>query len=300
MVTVPGYQDSSFNLPDPFAILQGSSVKSISFSVKDQFGQNQSAAIGTSFEGDLERNVESQQQRDFDTNELLFWDDQKTQPRMQVVATVNTNYRDDEDDDGLRRFFFASGMLQALQQEMRDKKLPRFGVGTHIKVTLINLQPTKGYPKKIYNVELSNVQPWRSAEEAATEQALAPSQPAPQQQPVQGAQQAWAPSASAAPAPVAQAASQGQPVQQAVAQQPPAQTVAPQPAAPVEAPAAATEQVNQAGDTRLPDAVQQALFLIEQGVPQATAVTAAATKQGLGGDSGFLQAVSTGVESALV
>lgn len=37
--------------------------------------------------------------------DLLWWDDDKLQPKMQVVVTLQTDDHKDEDDDGIRRVF---------------------------------------------------------------------------------------------------------------------------------------------------------------------------------------------------
>lgn len=275
MVQIPGapqFQDAPTNLPDPFQVLQGSSVKSISFSVKDQYGQNQSVPLGTEYHGRLVENLVSSQVRDFDTNDLQFWDN--GQPKFQVIATVQTDYRLDDEDDGKRRFFFSSGMLQALQQEMRDKKLQRFGVGTDISVTLVNLQPTKGYPKKIYNVVLSNIQPWVSEEQQAVEQAVSQA-PVQQVAPVQGAQQQWAqaPAPATAQVPQQQAQPQGQFYQQppvaATYQQPAQQPVAPVQQVATVAPSQITE-----------DNLFNLNILVENNIPLQSAVAAVVVKAG--------------------
>ena len=57
------------------------------------------------------------QQRDFDSGEPLFWDDEKTQPRMQIVISLQTDEREDDEDDGVRKVYVKepSQMLAAMR-----------------------------------------------------------------------------------------------------------------------------------------------------------------------------------------
>ena len=59
---------------------------------------------------------ELRQQMDFDDGSPLVWDDGK--PRMQVVISLQTDLREDEEDDGVRRVYvkIPSQMRQAMQK----------------------------------------------------------------------------------------------------------------------------------------------------------------------------------------
>lgn len=50
-------------------------------------------------------NLDRIQQRDFDSGELTWWDEEKTQPKMQIVVTLQTDDREDDEDDGVRKVY---------------------------------------------------------------------------------------------------------------------------------------------------------------------------------------------------
>lgn len=56
---------------------------------------------------------ELRQQTDFDTGELMFWQDGK--PRMQAVFTLQTDEITDDEDDGMRKVYAKGQMLRAIQ-----------------------------------------------------------------------------------------------------------------------------------------------------------------------------------------
>lgn len=63
--------------------------------------------IGDTISGPITKAPNEIQQNEFGTGKPLFWDDAKTQPRMQMVITVQTEDRDPQDpeDTGLRVLF---------------------------------------------------------------------------------------------------------------------------------------------------------------------------------------------------
>jgi hypothetical protein len=255
--------------PDPWGIANGRSIPSFKFSNKDQYGNQTSVPVGTSYIGRLAENVTSKQARNFDTQEPEYWDEAKTQAKWQIEAIFDTNYRDpaEQEDDGKRRYFFSNQSLRALQDEMRRLGIQRFGVGTVVQITLVDMKATqRGFPQKIYAVTLSEVQPFVSDEEQQTQQAMAaPVAP--------GAQQQWAQPAAAAP-PVQQAPVQA--VQQAPVQAaPPVQQA---PATPPAAPAAPPYQTQQGSLVGVPagaPAVQAAGYTEVAQAPAQTAAQAA-------------------------
>lgn len=296
-----GYNNAAPALPDAFGVMAGSSIKSLGFSQKDQYGQSTPMPIGTSYTGTLADDPQTDHITDPVTREPLYWDAGKQQPKLQVILTLDTDYRDPEnqEDDGKRRIFFKSGMLQALQAEMRAQKIQRFGLGTRVTVELINMQPTQYSPKKIFKVSLSGVTQWVPPQQRQVDGALASSQAAPQQAPVQGAQTEWAqqaPASATAQAPQT-SAPQGQPAQQPVAQAPaapvvaPAPEPAPQPAAPVQAapaPAPAPAPVAAPAEiTILQSHVDELNVLLQANVPGGDAVQAVAIRNGYQGNTEF-------------
>lgn len=86
---------------DPNAFLMGSGARSASFK---EHGDRIWGTIISS---------EMRQQTDFDTGQLLFWDDGK--PRMQVVVTLMTDLHEDDDDDSLRAVYIKGEMQKAVR-----------------------------------------------------------------------------------------------------------------------------------------------------------------------------------------
>jgi hypothetical protein len=255
-------------LPDPWDVVNsgGKSLNSM-FNHKDQWGQNQSAPIGTFVEGVVASLPETFQRTDFDTKEPLFWPDGR--PQLGIRFNADTAYQEAPDDDGRRSVSFQGTMLRALQDEMRAQGVKTFGVGTHFRITLVNLEPTKkGFPKKLYKVDLA-AQPLSNP---AVDQVLGgqPAQQQPQYVPVpQGgpgavAQAGWAP----------QQAPQ-QPVQQQFPQVPQPQAQQPMQQFP---------QVPQPQAQQFPQAPQQPMQQqFPQQPPQAAPGGAAAVQGILGG-----------------
>lgn len=67
-------------------------------------------AIGKTAKGVIE-SAEIQQQRSIDDGTPLFWDEAKTQPKNQVRIVLQTDDRENDDDDG-RRAIYVKGQMQ--------------------------------------------------------------------------------------------------------------------------------------------------------------------------------------------
>ena len=99
------------------------------------------------------------QQRDYKTKELAYWDDDKTQPKMQMIITLRTNETDPEDpeDDGERRLFVASpNMRKAIASAVRSAKRKGLAVGGVLRVTYTEngqKQHGQGFPPKLYTAQ---------------------------------------------------------------------------------------------------------------------------------------------------
>jgi len=97
-----------------------------------------------------------QQQRDLQTGEKKFWDDEKTEPMMQLVITIDTGVIDPEieDDDGVRKIYAKAQMLGAIRDAV--KKSGHKGkslIGGNLAVKYVRDGETKkrGFnPPKIY------------------------------------------------------------------------------------------------------------------------------------------------------
>jgi len=87
--------------------------------------------IGTTVEGVILK-LEHGQARDPDGNPKTFPDGA---PRMQVVITVQTELREDEDDDGRRRIFVKGGMVADLRSALQRADVPGPRPGGTIVVT---------------------------------------------------------------------------------------------------------------------------------------------------------------------
>jgi hypothetical protein len=93
-----------------------------------------------------------EQQRDYDTDEPLYWADGK--PRWQIVVTLATGERDPEitDDDGLRRLFIKGQMKTAVQAALKVAKAEGLEDGGHLTVTYTadgaQPNPKKNPPKQ--------------------------------------------------------------------------------------------------------------------------------------------------------
>lgn len=78
-------------MQDVNSVLMGAGGRSASF--KKHGDQVWGVVVGS----------DMRQQTDFDDGSLLFWDDGK--PKMQIVISLLTDERDDDEDDGLRRVY---------------------------------------------------------------------------------------------------------------------------------------------------------------------------------------------------
>lgn len=114
-------------------------------------------SIGKRVAGRVVRDAVEVQQRDFDTNEPLFWDDGNK--RMQLVVTVDTDNIDPtiEDDDGERAIYVKGQMLAAVKAALRKTRSREIREGGYFAVTFVSEEPLpkgkRGKPKKIYEAE---------------------------------------------------------------------------------------------------------------------------------------------------
>lgn len=113
-------------------------------------------AIGTSHTGTIV-NAEVTQQTDFDSGDLLTWQDGK--PRLQIVVNVTTDERDPSDphDEGRRTFYFKGNALKALKAETSRLGVKELEPGGVLTVTFTAEGERglggRGNPQKIYSVQ---------------------------------------------------------------------------------------------------------------------------------------------------
>jgi hypothetical protein len=113
--------------------------------------------IGTRVGGRVVKDAEEMQQRDFDSGDLLFWDDGN--PRMQLVVTVDTGQSDPDDpeDDGERAIYIKGQALAATRQACKKAKKFVIEENDFFAMTFVSEEPLpkgkKGNKKKVYEVE---------------------------------------------------------------------------------------------------------------------------------------------------
>jgi hypothetical protein len=97
-------------------------------------------------------------QTDIKTKKALYWDEERTRPKMQVIVTLQTDERDPEvaGDDGARRVYIKGHMEQAMRQAIaavgwRGKPLEGGELG--VKYVKDGIPPERGFnPPKEYIV----------------------------------------------------------------------------------------------------------------------------------------------------
>lgn len=97
--------------------------------------------------------TELRQQTNFDSGDLLFWDDGK--PRMQLVITLQTEEREDDEDDGLRKLYAKGNMLKAIRTAVSKAGARGLSVGGKLAVqyTADGEKPKRGFAPKIYGAK---------------------------------------------------------------------------------------------------------------------------------------------------
>lgn len=76
-------------------------------------------AIGATCKGAIE-SLDLQQQRSIDDGAPLFWDDAKTQPKMQLKIVLVTEERDSDEDDGRRAVYAKGEMQKAIRDAIKN------------------------------------------------------------------------------------------------------------------------------------------------------------------------------------
>lgn len=189
---------------------------------------------GDTHTGTITEVSDARQATEYGSNELAYWDKERTRPKMQVAVTLDTTERDPQDanDTGKRTLWVvedgrSGSILSAIRQAVHQVGAGTIDIGGQLTVTFSGFDPNSknpANPRKIYS---ASYVPPAPAGGMFTNQA--PAQPV--------AQPAAPAPAAPAPAPAA-----------------PAQLVAPAPAAqPVPAPA------TPAPVPTVPDAVRQAV-----------------------------------------
>lgn len=244
-----------------WGLLGGRSLPTLKFTYENPpgSGNHVDLGVGTKYAGTVLENPRARHAQDYNTKQPKFYPN--GDPIMELDIVLDCQYLiqpGDEDDDGKRVLRGTQHIRRALQDEMQAKNIRSFGPGTYLEIEHVGYNPAKGArPSKKYQVTLSNVQPFRPAEQVAVEQAMGVAPAAPAAPPAPPAAPAIPAAPVAPPAPAAPAA-------------PPA------PAAPV-APAAPAA----IGNVVVTEAhVSQAKLLLSNGIDPASAIEAVANTAG--------------------
>lgn len=132
-------------MTDPNSFLLGSGGRSAKFE-----------RVGDTIKGVICAQPEIRQQTDIKTGAPKTWDD--GQPMNQLVIKLQTDLREDEDDDGIRALYVSGGFKRASTQKaiadaVRAAKAKGLEVGGTLAVRFTGEEPssTKGFnPAKLY------------------------------------------------------------------------------------------------------------------------------------------------------
>jgi hypothetical protein len=128
-------------------------------------GKSKSAkfeTIGDTIAGTIVAEPRLVQQKDYDTDELLFHKD-SGKPVMQLAVTVQTDIRDDSEDDGRRTIWYKGQPRVALIEALKKAGLNIPREGDFISDRFTEEKPTTmsngkpGYPQKIHEIEYKAV-----------------------------------------------------------------------------------------------------------------------------------------------
>lgn len=109
-------------------------------------------AIGAVAKGTVIETPTARQSRDFDSGESLWWDEEQTQPKMEVVIPIATDERDPDvdNDDGERALVLSVGTarFKAVQAAMKAAGVRAVEPGGVIAVTYTGDGPKPKGSKK--------------------------------------------------------------------------------------------------------------------------------------------------------
>lgn len=140
---------------DANEFLMGGGVKSAKFE-----------AVGTVVKGTIVAKPELQQQRDIKDGKPLTWDN--GDPKMQVKIVLQTEQRDDADDDGRRSLYVKANMLKAVQDAVKKAGAKGLEVGGVLGVKYVKdgEKKNKGFnAPKLYAAKYEAPDPMAAAAE---------------------------------------------------------------------------------------------------------------------------------------
>lgn len=176
---------------------------------------------GDTHTGTITEVSDARQATEYGSNELAYWDKERTRPKMQVAVTLDTAERDPQDanDTGKRTLWVvedgrSGSILSAIRQAVHQAGAGTIDIGGQLTVTFSGFDPNSKNPANPRKIYAASYVPPAPAGGMFTSQApaqpvaapaapVAPAPAAPAAQP--------APATPAAPAPVAQPAAPATP-----------------------------------------------------------------------------------------
>lgn len=167
---------------------------------------------GDTHTGTITEVSDARQATEYGSNELAYWDKERTRPKMQVAVTLDTAERDPQDanDTGKRTLWVvedgrSGSILSAIRQAVHQAGAGTIDIGGQLTVAFSGFDPNSknpANPRKIYSA--SYVPPAPAGGMFTSQAPAQPAAPAPVAQPapaVAPAQPVAAPAQPAAPVP---------------------------------------------------------------------------------------------------
>ena len=167
---------------------------------------------GDTHTGTITEVSDARQATEYGSNELAYWDKERTRPKMQVAVTLDTAERDPQDtnDTGKRTLWVvedgrSGSILSAIRQAVHQAGAGTIDIGGQLTVTFSGFDPNSknpANPRKIYAASYVPPAPAGGmfTNQAAAQPVAAPAPAAPAPAPAAPAQPVAAP-APAAPVP---------------------------------------------------------------------------------------------------
>lgn len=166
---------------------------------------------GDTHTGTITEVSDARQATEYGSNELAYWDKERTRPKMQAAVTLDTAERDPQDanDTGKRTLWVvedgrSGSILSAIRQAVHQAGAGTIDIGGQLTVAFSGFDPNSKNPANPRKVYTASYVPPAPAGGMFTNQAPAqPAAPAPVAQPAPAAAPAAQPvAAPATPAPV--------------------------------------------------------------------------------------------------
>lgn len=111
-----------------------------------------------SYVGEVLEEPKPVQQRDYDSDELLWWDDEQTRPRLSLVIKLQTDLHDDSDPDdfGVRNLWVKAESQKAIATAVRRAGVKGLEVGGKLWIEYYDdrIEPPKPGQKKRFPTKL--------------------------------------------------------------------------------------------------------------------------------------------------